>query len=76
MSTEQVKGKRGVYEAKPVTVSFPADLPNKDLAGKTVTWKGRGRHPRWHDLAVEMGLIAEKESETASETVQAVTAAE
>ncbi len=52
---------RGKYEATPVTVTFPADLPNAELAGKTVTYAGRGRTPRWWDLAKELGLVKTKE---------------
>jgi len=48
---------RGVYKATPVTVTFPADLPNAKLAGKTVTYAGRGRKPTWWDLAVELELV-------------------
>ena len=52
---------RGKYVATPVSVTFPASFPNEKLAGKTVTWKGRGRRPTWYDLAVQAGLIASEE---------------
>lgn len=56
---------RGKYEATPVTVTFPADLPNEKLAGKTVTYAGRGRKPTWWDLAVELELVKVEEKAAA-----------
>ena len=62
--TEQTKGAgRGKYTATPVSVTFPAGFPNEKLAGKTVTYAGRGRKPTWWEIAVEAGLIATEAEE-------------
>jgi DNA-binding protein H-NS len=52
------KAGRGKYVATPVSVTFPKDCPNADYAGKTVTYAGRGRKPRWWEFAVQLGLVA------------------
>lgn len=57
MSDKAKRGNTGKYTPTPVTVTFPKDTPNEDLAGKTFTWVGRGRHPKWYDVAVQVGLI-------------------
>lgn len=60
MSDQKPTTGRGVYTATPISVTFPADCKNTEYAGKTVTYPGRGRKPRWWDYAVELGLITEK----------------
>lgn len=63
---------RGVYTAKPVSVTFPSNFPNEKLAGQTKTYAGRGRKPTWWEIAVEAGLIAtETEEETAAPAADA-----
>ncbi len=65
-----VKAGRGKYTPTPVSVTFPATFPNDKLAGKTVTYAGRGRKPTWWETAIEAGLIASDEKdEAATETV-------
>ena len=54
----EAKAGRGKYTATPISVTFPATFPNEKLAGKTVTYAGRGRKPTWWELAVQAGLIA------------------
>jgi DNA-binding protein H-NS len=64
MTEKTTKGTgRGVYTAKPVSVTFPAGFPNEKLAGKTMTYAGRGRKPTWWEIAVEAGLIATETEE-------------
>jgi hypothetical protein len=71
MTDAKQTGGRGKYVATPISVTFPATFPNDKLAGQTMTWKGRGRHPTWYDLAVDAGLIASKEVETETEVSEA-----
>ena len=52
---------RGKYTPTPMSVTFPATFPNAEYAGKTVTWKGRGRRPSWYEIAQDAGLIAKDE---------------
>jgi DNA-binding protein H-NS len=67
LTMSDAKSGRGKYTPTPVSVTFPATFPNDKLAGKTVTWKGRGRHPTWYDIAVDAGLIA-TDTEDATDT--------
>lgn len=61
------KSGRGKYTPTPVSVTFPATFPNDKLAGKTMTYAGRGRKPTWWETAIEAGLIAtEEKTETES----------
>ena len=67
--TDKTSSGRGKYVATPVSVTFPTEFPNAKLAGKTMTYAGRGRKPTWWDLAVQAGLIASEETaETASDS--------
>ena len=61
---------RGKYTPTPMSVTFPSTFPNAEYAGKTVTWKGRGRRPSWYEIAQDAGLIA-KEEVTAKKAVTA-----
>lgn len=61
--SKEVKAGRGKYTATPVSVTFPATFPNEKLAGKTMTYAGRGRKPTWWELAQQAGLIAADEAE-------------
>lgn len=71
--SKDAKAGRGKYTATPVSVTFPATFPNEKLAGKTVTYAGRGRKPTWWELAQQAGLIATDEVE--AEAPAAVTEA-
>jgi DNA-binding protein H-NS len=77
LTMSDAKSGRGKYTPTPVSVTFPATFPNDKLAGKTVTYAGRGRKPTWWETAIEAGLIAtEEKDEAATDTAADAPAAD
>jgi hypothetical protein len=66
--SDAVTAGRGKYVATPISVTFPADHSDADLAGKTLTYAGRGKHPRWWKAAEAAGLVPAKEKTVVAET--------
>lgn len=66
--SDAVTAGRGKYVATPISVTFPADHADADLAGKTLTYAGRGKHPKWWKAAVAAGLVPEKVRTEVAET--------